>query len=261
MPSYRLLAWLLLPLAVVLAGGWLLAAPTPEGWHPVDLQCAYCHLGGSEVKPEQAGLLVASQEALCGKCHPGALQVSHPSGIKPKGALPAAYPADWKGDMTCSTCHTVHAAGRGKLRGKLRGREFCMACHDKAFFDSLRDGGVSMLLSGHLETGIKVESGGLDKYTLQCLGCHSSSGDVDPVGISDGVLRHMSSSVNHPIGVVYASYERSGSFRPQPRLMKKILLPSGKVSCVSCHDGYGKPHGKLVMSNQGSALCLECHDL
>lgn len=258
----RLLAWLLLALAGALGGGyWLLAAPPAEAWHPRDLQCQQCHLGGSETRPEQAGLLVASQEALCGRCHPGALQVSHPSGIKPRLPLPAAYPADWKGDLTCSSCHDVHAMGRGKMRGRLRGREFCMACHDRNFFDSLRDGGVSMMLSGHLETGIKLESGGLDKYSLQCLGCHANAAELNQVGIDDGVLRHFSSSVNHPIGVIYASYERSGSFRAQQRLMKKILLPSGKVSCVSCHDGYGKPHGKLVTSNRGSALCLECHDL
>lgn len=261
-PGFRSLVLLLSLLALLLGGSyWLLAAPPADGWHPREQQCPLCHLSGSEVRPEQAGLLVASQESLCGRCHPGALQVSHPSGIKPRMPLPAAYPVDWKGDLTCSTCHNVHASSKGKLRGKLRGREFCMACHDQNFFDSLRDGGVSMMLSGHLESGIKLESGGLDIYSLQCLGCHANASEINQVGINDGVLRHLSSSVNHPIGVVYASYERSGSFRAQQRLMKKILLPGGKVSCVSCHDGYGKPHGKLVTSNRGSALCMECHDL
>jgi predicted CXXCH cytochrome family protein len=261
-PVSRPLAWLLLVLATVFGGSyWLLAAPLAEDWHPRDMQCPTCHLSGSEVRPEQAGLLLASQEVLCGKCHPGALQVSHPSGIKPRMPLPAAYPLDWKGDMTCSTCHNVHAIGKGKMRGKLRRREFCTACHDKNFFDSLRDGGVSMLLSGHLESGIEMDSGGLDKYSLQCLDCHGNAGESNQVGVKQGVLRHVSGAVNHPIGVTYADYEQSGSFRPQQRLTKKILLPGGKVSCVSCHDGYSTPHGRLVMPNRGSALCFECHDI
>ena len=45
------------------------------------------------------------------------------------------------------------------------------------------------------------------------------------------------------------------------KLSKKILLPMGLVSCVSCHEGYSQNHGKLVISNAGSALCFACHDL
>jgi len=38
-------------------------------------------------------------------------------------------------------------------------------------------------------------------------------------------------------------------------------LPS--VSCVTCHDvhnGSGNPEGLLRVNNEGSALCLTCHD-
>jgi predicted CXXCH cytochrome family protein len=67
--------------------------------------------------------------------------------------------------------------------------------------------------------------------------------------------------MNHPIARNYTNASRFGGFRPQAMLSKHILLPNGQISCVSCHLGYSKDHGKLVISNQRSALCMECHDL
>jgi predicted CXXCH cytochrome family protein len=31
------------------------------------------------------------------------------------------------------------------------------------------------------------------------------------------------------------------------------------VGCLSCHNTFSKVPNQLVMSNQGSALCLACH--
>ncbi len=53
----------------------------------------------------------------------------------------------------------------------------------------------------------------------------------------------------------------SGSFKPRSMLPTAIWLPNGKLSCVSCHEPYKKQHGQLVVTNSGSVLCAQCHDL
>lgn len=230
--------------------------------HLEGVPCNSCHLAGQNVTPDQASKLVAAQEALCGRCHPDSVRVSHPSGFMPKVALPVEYPADWKGDLTCSTCHEVHGKVHGLLRGAKRGREMCLSCHNAAFFLGMKDGGMSIEQSGHLNTSAVLGSLELDAPSLQCLGCHSNRGDAQAVSMGrNGVMRHSSGSANHPIGKRYRDSVRSGSFHPESRLSKKILLPDGKLSCVSCHQAYKKEHGKLVMSNRGSALCFECHNI
>lgn len=240
-----------------------LAAVSGRNMHLSGTECGACHLGGSDVAPTDGSKLVGSQEALCVRCHQAAVKVSHPSGFAPNRALPAEYPLDWKGDLTCSTCHVTHGEGRGLLRGNKRGKEFCMACHDQAFFSSMKDSGTSLVISGHLYTGRGRGTIDIDAHSLHCLGCHTSGsyagGGTVSVG-QNGVLRHSSGSAPHPIGRNYREASRNGDFHPESQLAQKnIMLSDGKVSCVSCHEAYKKEHGKLVMTLDRSALCLACH--
>lgn len=70
----------------------------------------------------------------------------------------------------------------------------------------------------------------------------------------------MHQNSNHPVGVAYPMWDRY--FNPASLVMSRgVPLPDGQVECTSCHD----PHGTddfahmLVVSNQRSALCLNCH--
>ena len=149
------------------------------------------------------------------------------------------------------------------LRGSKRGEAMCLSCHDRAFFDHMKDNGNSLQQSGHLGSGIalgnKIE---IDPLSLQCMGCHDSQSDAGGVRVGrSGVMRHSSGAANHPIGIRYPAFVRGGDLRPRNMLPKIILLPDGKISCVSCHQAYKKQHGQLVMSNAGSALCMQCHNL
>lgn len=249
-------------LAVLTVSATLILAAPRSGFHPAAMPCEGCHLAGKAVTPEQAHLLIASQEKLCASCHPKATQVSHPSGFTPRSKLPADYPLDWKGDLTCSTCHDVHGKTPGLMRGTWRGRELCLACHDARFFERMKDQGTSMMVSGHLAAGVIAITAGLDTYSIQCMECHESKGDSNAPSIDRNmVVRHDTGGVNHPIAVSYAEAARGGGYRPIELLSKRILLPNGRLSCVSCHDGYNSNHGKLVTLTAGSALCFECHDL
>lgn len=253
----------LLVLALVIAGGFAYAVlSSGSRQHLQNTDCASCHLGGKSVTAQQAGMLLASQEVLCAKCHPNAIKLSHPSGFQPKARPPEPYVLDWKGDLTCSTCHEVHGHEPGLMRGARQGKDLCLACHDAAFFKKMRDGGASLMV-GHLAKGIDSHAPTLDVYTRQCMECHGNSGDPKIATSIDrnGIARHASRSVNHPVGVNYQKASTFGGYRPRNVVERKLVLPDGLVSCVSCHHGYLQEHGKLVVTKAESKLCYECHDL
>ncbi len=260
--AYKLLASVAL-LATMAALGTLYAMFNPDTpGHLNKADCAVCHLAGKNVTAQQANLLIASQEALCGKCHPTAIQVSHPSGFQPKATPPPMYPLDWKGDLTCSTCHVVHGSGRGLMRGAKAGKELCFACHEADFFKKMRDGGAS-LTTGHLARGVDSSAPTLDAYSFVCMACHGENVTLRLTTSVDrnGVVRHAGQEGNHPIGMSYQDAISFGGYHPLRTVTRRLLLPNGKLSCVTCHSGYQKEHGKLVVSNARSALCFECHNL
>jgi len=230
--------------------------------HMADISCGKCHLLDPTASPEQARKLVAAQEVLCRGCHANALQMSHPSGFVPSMKLPAEYPADWKGTLTCSTCHAIHSTAPGRLRGNKRGAALCLSCHEPGFFEQMKDRGNSLRQTGHL--GMAGTPGSqVDAQSLQCIGCHENRTDALGVRIGgNNIVYHSSGAANHPIGVRYpANPGRNVNLRSRSMLPKVILLPDGKTGCVSCHQVYKKEHGKLVMPNENSALCLQCHTL
>lgn len=260
--AYKLL-FIGIVLGVLAVAQWLHAAlPGAAQAHLQREECSACHLGGRSVTAQQAGMLTASQEMLCGRCHPAAIRVSHPSGFQPKVKPVDTYPLDWKGDLTCSTCHDVHGSAPGLMRGALHGKELCFACHDELFFRKMRDGGASLMV-GHLGSGIEAGAPSLDVYSRQCMECHGKSADPRLATSVDrnGVARHAGNRVNHPVGVNYQKAVSFGGYRPRRTVEKTLLLPDGMVSCVSCHHGYRKDHGKLVVTKVQSKLCYECHDI
>lgn len=260
MSSYKLIALLLLGagalLSVVMVQGQL-------GSHPTNSNCNGCHL--STDKAEHAEKLLASQEALCAGCHRDSMTISHPSGLRPSMKTPSSLPLDWKGDVTCSTCHDVHADGHGKMRVPQRGKAFCLMCHEQRFFDQMPDNGLSLVGSGHLAYRAAEFSQIVDPSSLQCMECHLDQANapeapqiqVDRVGI----VRHADGRNNHPIGKRYDEAARFGGYRRRIALEGTILLPDGRLSCLSCHTGYSEKHGQLTIDNRGSRLCYECHDL
>jgi predicted CXXCH cytochrome family protein len=218
---------------------------------------------GQNVDPAQAGKLIASQEFLCGICHKNVKRMSHPTGVPPKGKIAAGYPIDWKGDITCSTCHAVHGTNPGLLRGDKRGKDLCLSCHDTAFFSGMKDSGISLQQSGHALADMAQEekTTDIDALSLQCMGCHNNQVDSNGIRVSNGIVLHNSGAANHPIGIAYPMASSKHNFRSKSMLPVAIWLPNGKLSCVSCHQPYKKVHGQLVISNNASSLCMQCHDL
>lgn len=107
--------------------------------------------------------------------------------------------------------------------------------------------------------------------SLICLSCHNGTVADSTIGTSHALLAGQREGFDlpdsfvwrdHPIGVEYPAVDKN--YRSKAVLQKqgKVLLPEGRVECVSCHD----PHNAsgeammLVMSNRRSALCLACHN-
>lgn len=233
--------------------------------HYKNMLCGDCHLAGTSVTKHNAHQLVATQEQLCARCHENELQVSHPSGFTPMGKIPDEYPLDWKGDITCSTCHLVHSDKPQRLRGKKRGRELCLACHDMAFFNRMKDSGLSIQTDVHQKLALESAAEQLDSYSANCTSCHVDSvrmGGQRGRESSRYILAHGYTSMPHPIGFEYATKAVAGGrYRVASELAPEIRLPDGKISCVTCHQAYDQDHGKLVMSNNQSALCFQCHNM
>lgn len=114
--------------------------------------------------------------------------------------------------------------------------------------------------------------------SLLCLSCHDGTvalGDVlsraAPISMAGGSntmppgrartgtdLRH-----HHPVSFIYDSNlaARRGELAMPSGLAREIRLDrAGQMQCTSCHDPHDDSFGAfLVMPNQNSRLCLECH--
>ncbi len=235
----------------------LLGFASAKNRHLDSTACQTCHLAGNAVTAGNAHQLIDTQERLCKGCHIDALAVSHPSGFQAGRLLPAEYPVDWKGDLTCSSCHLVHGDNPGLMRGDKRGKELCLSCHEIEFFYQMADGGVSVLNGVHLAQPPKnsfIEI--LDSRSQHCMSCHYENVRE----VSGVILAHSQTTMPHPVGVQYNASGKE-KYHALDTLSEKITLPDGKLSCVSCHQAYNEKHGELVMSNKGSALCFQCHNI
>lgn len=122
----------------------------------------------------------------------------------------------------------------------------------------MADSGSSIMFSGHLKEINNTSLSGIDAYSKKCMECHDKQTNLPGLTVSfgNGLVRH-GGGTNHPVGVNYQDAFKSGTYRDVMKPPKEIMLPNGMVSCVSCHEGYKKKHGKLIPE----ASCISCHDL
>lgn len=255
--------------AVAIAAAAALSFSEWKSYHDFTNRCLDCHI--SRPSPEGGPVTVSKDiNRMCNSCHSAEQELSHPVGMKPSMNVPQAMPLDWKGEMTCLTCHTAHKRGFGgfHLRTPATGVGFCVLCHGD-LDEQLHKVSVG---SAHVgEASTQSAAGwepfeGLDDLSLRCLACHDAITAKDSLVENLSIKRdifHNSNSigVSHPIGVSYFETRRKyrGAYRPVEKLPKQIKLFNGIVGCATCHNPYSKRHDELVMSNEGSALCLGCH--
>jgi predicted CXXCH cytochrome family protein len=257
---------IILPVLLLL-GLTAVIAYTIPGENPHDFsnaECPKCHVDASE-NPK---VLVTSVTQLCLPCHKKKVRRSpHPVDVRPELVrVPADLPLS-NGKITCNTCHNVHDKERtsvfgGKsyfLRRAAAGREFCVACHEVG---SGKSRYMEVVAAAHIGNRYKVTEASalLDPMSLDCIGCHDGSlGKVAEYRIGQGVWDHNQGS--HPVGVDYREGRmKRGQLRPLSSVSRKLRLFNGKIGCGTCHDLYSRNPAMLAMSNEGSRMCLSCHD-
>ncbi|MBI4687616.1 MAG: cytochrome c3 family protein [Nitrospirae bacterium] len=241
---------------IMIASAYVLSVQRPHEFSPRD--CVLCHFDEKNepmnIKPHITGA--------CETCHSNLKQTqSHPTDLIPSMPIPSDMPL-MRGRLTCITCHYVHPASKKitmkknfLLRKQISGPQFCVLCHDI-------DQQGHFVSSYTHEGGYKVtdRTTRIDKTSLQCIECHDSQLDIPGGGLGAGTWNH-SRGANHPIGVSYSSVSMKNprNYRPSGALRKEIVLFNGNIGCGTCHNIYAKGKFMLVMDNNRSALCLECH--
>jgi predicted CXXCH cytochrome family protein len=256
--------------ACVLAVALLTALIHSQTTDPHNSACLSCHR--SQPKPG-ASEVVRDIDRVCIDCHARSESNSHPVGMVPSMKVPEDMHLDDRGRMTCATCHDIHqqgASGHARYPALLRrsqiGRPFCVACHRTIGTPNARV--LHSLVNGTAHAKppsrtAEAELGPIDSISRECLGCHDGSvatGGETMAG-KGGLFDHGGDvGVTHPIGIDYArSAMLNRSLVPPQELNPVIRLVGGMVSCASCHDSNSSSKYQLVMSNTGSALCMQCH--
>jgi len=118
-------------------------------------------------------------------------------------------------------------------------------------------------------TGTKSASlsqgGSVDSFSRDCLTCHdgghASDVKIDYRNSPGSKGSHYGRAKDHPIGMDYNMYSAMDpqSYKPAPAFNSKMTFVDGKVGCLTCHNPLNPEKTHLVMSDQGSALCLSCH--
>lgn len=112
----------------------------------------------------------------------------------------------------------------------------------------------------------RLEETGVTSY---CLGCHDGSvsrpvviGRTGSTRTAAGLYGSMTASFDrgamHPVDVSYPDGRRG--FRPASEIERSLPLVGGMVTCDSCHSGADSTPYRLTVSNEGSRLCLICHE-
>jgi len=98
-----------------------------------------------------------------------------------------------------------------------------------------------------------------------CLGCHDGT---SAAGVSYqrpeelGRTGQSAMHTSHPVDVDYqlAATRKPGMLHPAGALPESLMLPHGKVTCVTCHDGASREKNHMSVSMSRSRLCGSCHD-
>lgn len=212
--------------------------------------------------------------ANCAACHFMDDGFSHPVGVVASMPVPAVLPLE-NGRITCETCHDGelgrgHSVSVGSGKAFLRMPEelgsLCGACHTSSAGRAAHGSGS---LRAHLaESDAQRARPGIDAESQACIGCHdgvtASDAGAHPVLSRAGEDEDAALGSDHPIGVVLDGAKRrfeGGRFKEPRSVDHRVRLFNRTVGCGSCHSVYAKREALLVMSNQGSALCVSCHAL
>ena len=179
------------------------------------------------------------------------------------------------------SAHNLSATGPGTVRAASESRvcKFCHTPHQAAPATALwnrRNPGTTY--APYFSSTALASPGQPNGASLLCLSCHDGTvalGDVldrsSSIPMSGGTVtmppgRSRTGTDlrnHHPVSFAYdASLAgRKGELALPSSLPREVRLDrSGQMQCTSCHDPHDNDYGDfLVMRNDNSRLCVECH--
>ncbi len=159
---------------------------------------------------------------------------SHPIGIVPSMPVPDDFLLDWRGQLTCVTCHDPHGRSNNQyLRTELRGRDFCILCHRGMM--PMQDPHVGSVGIAHSKEGVYHDGSGLsqilDPVSMECLECHDGviASDASYNIVGGDAVTYQRSGLSHPVGMDYRKSVRSQrGLRAVEELSPYIALYDGR---------------------------------
>lgn len=164
------------------------------------------------------------------------------------------------GGQICQPCHTPHNANLSVVDAPLWNHRFTTQTYQMYTGYEFGPGGAGY--------GLTVPNG----TSKLCLSCHDGSVALGAFGSQTGFAQMTSDARlglnlknDHPISFVFDSLQAGEVWDKThvysgTKTVSSLLDGSSRVQCTSCHLVHSNPTGYLlVMSNQGSALCLSCH--
>ncbi len=140
--------------------------------------------------------------------------------------------AEWSGsahdsrNLSCVTCHSVHAAKSERAQLKtVKQTETCAQCH--------RDKVAKLARSGHMP----VREG-----KMECTSCHN------PHGSTNVRLLRAGNSINESCASCHT--EKRGPFLWEHEV--------GRENCTTCHDPHGSNNERMLVA-KAPMLCQRCH--
>ncbi len=216
--------------------------------------CILCHI---DEKNDPTSLWSAVTES-CLRCHRNFnVAFSHPTERYPNQStvIPEDMPL-MDGKLTCLTCHYVHPrkeiAKDTFLRISSAGIFYCATCHTHETREH------TALDHAHIVNDKSRMKGSIDLMSKLCIDCHDKQLNAGRTNFS---LQSCSNKVIHPVGISYTKNvsRKKGVYRSEHMLHNNVSLYDGKIGCGTCHNIYSRFRYLLVMDNEGSRLCLECH--
>lgn len=175
------------------------------------------------------------------------------------------------GDEVCVHCHTPHGGDTSALGS-----------------DASINGGGNILWNR--DAGTNATVGNEDTYNVgssTCMGCHDGTMDTVLLNAAGSGQQNRTTNYDdtaafqtpgltiladgndsaykassHPINAVIPTGDYSSEYNAvSPKTNLAAGLVNNKVECVSCHEPHRTTYGPYLReSNDGSALCLVCHN-
>lgn len=255
---------------ISIAGGTVTTESAPR------IEPHYTHNGAYS---DDASPLNSNQ---CASCHAFDPIFSHPVGVYPPNSMevPSHLPLI-NGAVECLTCHSSagadHENGRFTISNRLSSDVFggglCFECHDSTTLTTNEMHAMATRLAHlpHSQQGSNRQQSSsdaipdwLDSESDSCMTCHDgalASGSGTISGLRRDIGAHDMLSSEHPIGIYQITNpDADGPLKPSSMVNSRIRLFNNHVGCGSCHSVYSPMQSLLVMSNEGSRLCLGCHE-